>query len=263
MPLCIPSVCNPLLHIHQHLNLKIKNLSRPENLYLGVATIHLVNSIELTCTSSPEELKSNTWGQTYNTSLAAPFSRKCTSHLNKKKKTHKKKKQNLVNILTSSCWKLLLFEKSRTFLFALIASLLGEWMLPVFSQAAWRWRASFFLFTKNNKTSQGRRKQKKERELLRARLCIHLRTLVSMGISLVLCGGWTAPCSLMPPTLHLCGQLSFGLLSSPSSSSLLSNKTGVTKMKKSFNKLAELGLHQSPLKPFYCHQWKLDEALTA
>lgn len=57
---------------------------------------------------------------------------------------------------------------------------------------------------------------------------------------------------LMPPTLLLCGQLSFGLLSSPSSSSLLSNKTGITEIKKSFNKLAELGLHQSPLKPFYC-----------
>lgn len=75
-----------------------------------------------------------------------------------------------------------------------------------------------------------------------------------MGISLVLCGGWTAPyiLGLMPPTLLLCGQLSFGLLSSPSSSSLLSNKTSVTKIKKSFNKLAELGLHQSPLKPFCC-----------
>lgn len=220
-----------------------------------------MDSIELTYTFSLEELKPNTWGQTYNTSLAAPFSRKCTSHLNN---NNKKEKQNLINILTSSCWKILLFEKSRTFLFALIATLLVEWMLPVFSQAAWRWRASFFPFTKNNnKTSQERRKEKKERELLRARLLIHLRTLVSMGISLLLCGGWTAPCSLMPPTLHLCGQLSFGFPSSPSSSSLLSNKTGVTKMKKSFNKLAELGLHQSLLKLFYCHQWNLDEALTA
>lgn len=106
-----------------------------------------------------------------------------------------------------------LFEKSRTFLFALIDTLLVEWMLPVFSQAAWRWRDSFFPFTKNNnKTSQERKKKrKKERELLRARLLIHLWTLVSMGISLVLCGGWTTPCSLMLPTLHLCGQLSFGL----------------------------------------------------
>lgn len=74
-----------------------------------------------------------------------------------------------------------------------------------------------------------------------------------MGISLALCGGWTTPCSLMLPTLHLCGQLSFGLPLSPSSSFLLSNKTGVTKMKESFNKLAELGLNESLLKPFYCH----------
>lgn len=44
----------------------------------------------------------------------------------------------------------------------------------------------------------------------------------------------------------------FGLLSSPSSSCLLSSKIGITEIKKSFNKLAELGLHQSPLKPFYC-----------
>lgn len=82
-------------------------------------------------------------------------------HLNKTKQK-KREKQNLINILTSSCWKIHLFEKSRTFLFALIDTLLVEWMLPVFSQAAWRWRDSFFPVTKNNnKTSQETRKEKK------------------------------------------------------------------------------------------------------
>lgn len=42
----------------------------------------------------------------------------------------------------------------------------------------------------SDKTSQKRQKTKKERKLSGGRLLIHFQTEVSMGISLVLCGGW-------------------------------------------------------------------------
>lgn len=179
-------------------------------------------------------------------------------------KQKKREKQNLINILTSSYWKIHLFEKSRTFLFALIDTLLVEWMLPVFSQAAWRWRDSFFPFTKNNnKTSQERKKEKKGKGAAESQATYSSLNIGFHGNKFGSLWRLNNPMQSNASSITFVWSTFLWPPLSPSSSFLLSNKTGVTKMKKSFNKLAELGLNQSLLKPFYCHQQNLDEALTA
>lgn len=259
-PLCATQCC---ASVHQHLKLNVKKNKQTwgsvpgwcHNTSTGFHWPHLyIFSWRVKIQHVRADLQHH---------FSSPLFQEVYVHLNKTKQksqyqNKQTKKQNLINILISSCGNPLPWEIQDIPLRINCQLISGMNVASLFSSCLEVNRLFISLYQKQQNIP-GKKKRVKGKGAAESQATYSSSNTGFHGISLVLCGGWTALCSLMLPTLHLCGQLSFGLPLSASSSFLLSNKTGVTKMKKSFNKLVELCLHHSPLKLFYCHQRNLDE----